>query len=146
MAIQKIVVPAAGARNAFTLYAELNNINFFLKTPLTQANIGSPSNKQVAVKAHQRRQFPGDTALSNVPGTSREFLVDPSRKSGNALPGRSIVLVGDPGMPNEERRSFTLKGRWVDFHAWLMAEAKMEIFAYNHTGARYTVEAAPANP
>lgn len=137
-----IKVPAAGGRNAFTIYAPfLANINWFLKTPLTAADLGTAINKQVAVKAHQRRQYPGDTALSNVPATSREFLVDPSRRSGNGLPGRSITLIGDPGMPDEEVRSFTLKGRWIDFHSWLGTQAKMEIIAINNTGARYTIAA-----
>lgn len=146
MAIQKITIPAGGGRNAFTLYAELANINYYLKTPLAQADLANVTNKQVQVKAYQRRQYPGDTALSNVPATSREVLVDHSRKSGNGLPGRSVVLVGDAGMPNEETRQFTLKGRWIDFHAWLGTNAKMQIHAYNNSGARYTIPAASAGP
>jgi hypothetical protein len=146
MAVSKIVIPAAGGRNAFTLYAELANINHFLKTPLTAAAVGSFSNKQVSVGSYQRRQYPGDTTLSNVPASQREILVDPTRKSGNGLPGRSVVLVGDAGLPGEERRQFTLKGRWVDFHAWLVSNAGMQIHAYNHTGARSTIPAAAANP
>jgi hypothetical protein len=146
MAVQKFTIPAAGGRNAFVLYAEKANINFFIKTPLTDADAGTFSNKQVAVKAYQRRQYPGDTALSNVPATSKEILVDPTRKSGNGLPGRSVVLVADVGLPGEERRQFTVKGRWVDFHAWLAANAKMQIHAYNNTGARSTIPAAAAGP
>jgi hypothetical protein len=104
------------------------------------------TNKQVLAKAYQRRQYPGDTTLINMPATSREVLIDPSRKSGNGLPGRSIRLVGDMGLPGEESRQFTLVGRWVDFHAWLATKAKMEIHAYNNTGARYTIPAAAAGP
>lgn len=146
MAIQKFVIPAAGGRNAFTIYGELANINHFLKTPLTAAAAGNFTNKQVAVKAHQRRQYPSDTALSNIPATSREVLVDPTRKSGSGLPGRTVVLVGDAGLPGEERRAFTLKGRWVDFHAWLVSNASMQIHAYNNSGARTTIPAAAAGP
>ena len=142
MAIRKIVIPAAGGREAFTLYAELANINFFIKAPLTPTDVQNFSNKSVAVKAHTRRRFPGDPAPINVSATSREFLVDPTRRSGNALPGREVVLVSDAGFPGEERRTFTLKGRWVDFHAWLVANAKMQIHAYNHTGAWSTIDAA----
>jgi hypothetical protein len=138
-------IPAAGGRKAFTIYAPyLENLNYFLKTPITAADLPAVSNKQVTVKAHQRRQYPGDTALSNVPSSYREILVDPGRRSGNGLPGRSIVLVGDVGLPAEERRAFTLKGRWVDFHAWLVTNAKMQITAVNNTGAAYTVNAAGA--
>jgi hypothetical protein len=140
MAIQKFTIPAAGGRKAFTLYAELANINYFLKTPLTPDQAAGVTVKQVTVKAHQRQQYPGDTSLSNVPSTSRELLVDPTRRSGNGLPGRTIVLVADAGLPGEERRQFTLKGNWVDFHAWLMGKAKFAINAYNNTGAMSVVE------
>ena len=146
MAIQKFTIPAASGRNAFVIYAEKANINFFIKTPLTDSDAGTFSNKQVAVKAYQRRQYPGDTALSNVPATYKEILVDPTRKSGNGLPGRSVVLLADAGLPGEERRQFTVKGRWVDFHAWLVTNAKMQIHAFNNTGARSTIPAAAAGP
>jgi len=142
MAILKHVVPAAGGRNAFTIYAETANINYFVKTTLTPATSGAATNKQIAVSAHSRRQYPGDSSTTNVGGGAREILVDPTRKSGNGLPGRTVVLVADPGMPYEERRAFTLHGRWVDFHAWLVANAKYLTYAYNNTGARSTISAA----
>jgi hypothetical protein len=144
--IQKFVIPAAGGRNAFTIYSVEGNINYFLKTALTPATVAGPTNKQVEVKAYQRRQGPGDARDINMPATQREVLIDPTRKSGTALPGRSIVLVGDAGMPNEERRQFTLQGRWVDFHAWLRANAKMQIHAFNKSGTRYTIPATGATP
>ena len=84
MGIQKFTIPAAGGRKAFTLYAELANINYFLTTPLTADAAQGATNKQVLAKAHQRRQYPGDTALSNIPATNREILVDPTRRSGNS--------------------------------------------------------------
>lgn len=146
MTIQKHVVAGIGGRKGFTIYGETANINYFLKTPLQPETAANATNKQVAVKAFQRRQYPGDTTLINVPATQREVLVDPTRKSGNGLPGRSVVLVGDPGMPNEERRQFTLVGRWVDFHAYLVANVKMEVFAINSTGARSTIAAATTGP
>ena len=142
MAIVKHVVPAAGGRGAFTIYGETANINYFLKTALTPATTAGATVKQVAVSAHTRRQYPGDLTTTNVSSSGREVLVDPTRKSGNGLPGRSITLVADAGLPGEERRTFTLKGRWVDFHAFLVSNAKMQIHAYNNTGARSTIVAA----
>lgn len=144
--IQKFVVPAASGRNEFAIYSVEENINYFLKTALTPATTAGPTNKQVTVKAHSRRQGPGDARDINVAGSSREVLIDPTRKSGTALPGRSIVLLADAGMPNEERRQFTLKGRWVDFHAWLRGNAKMQIHAFNHGGTRYTIPGAGTTP
>jgi len=144
--IQKFVVPAAGGRNEFAIYSVEENINYFLKTALTPATTAGPTNKQVTVKAHSRRQGPGDARDINVAGSSREVLIDPTRKSGTALPGRSIVLLADAGMPNEERRQFTLQGRWVDFHAFLRGNAKMQIHAFNHGGTRYTIPGAGTTP
>jgi hypothetical protein len=139
MAILKHVVNAGGGRNAFVIYGETTNINYFVKTALVPITAAEATNKQIAVSGHSRRQYPGDTSTTNVSGGGREILVDPSRKSGNGLPGRRITLVSDAGMPNEERRSFTLQGRWVDFHAWLVANAKFQIHAYNNSGARSTI-------
>lgn len=145
MAIAKHVINVAAGKS-ITIYGETANINYFLKTSLTPVTDAGVTNKQVLAKAYQRRQYPGDTTLINMPATSREVLIDPSRKTGNGLPGRSIKLVGDMGLPGEETRQFTLVGRWVDFHAWLATQAKMQIHAYNHTGARYTIPAAAAGP
>lgn len=144
MAIVKHVVPAAGGRNAFAIYAETANINYFIKSALTPVSAASATNKQIAVSGGARRQYPGDNTKITYGGGSREILIDPTRKSGNGLPGRSITLASDVGMPNEERRTFTLQGRWVDFHAWLVGQAKFQIFAYNSTGARSTI--VPAGP
>ena len=145
MAIAKHVVNVSAGKS-ITIYGETANINYFLKTPLTPVTDAGVTNKQVLAKAYQRRQYPGDTTLINMPATAREVLIDPSRKSGNGLPGRSIRLVADAGLPGEESRKFTLVGRWVDFHAWLATKAKMQIHAYNNSGARYTVPAASAGP
>jgi hypothetical protein len=135
------IVAAAGGRKAFTIYAEPQNINYFLRTPLTPSSAGSAVDKTYTVKPHSRRQYPGDAATINVPAMSRVVLFDPTRKSGNGLPGRSITLVSDAGLPNQQRRTFTLKGRWVDFHAWLGLNVKMKVYAYNNSGARSTVNA-----
>jgi len=142
MAIVPHVIAATGGRKEMTIYAETANINYFLKTALVPATDKGASVAQVVVKAHSRRQYPGDAATINVPGSSREVLIDPTRKSGNGLPGRSITLVADHGLPGEERRTFTLKGRWVDFHSYLVGNAKYELYAYNNTGARSTIPAA----
>jgi hypothetical protein len=143
----RVNIPAAGGRKAFSIYTPyIENLNYFLKTPVTVADLPAVTNKQVGVRAHQRRQYPGDTALSNIPSTDRTVLVDPGRRSGNGLPGRSVVLVAEVGLPGEERRQFTVVGRWVDFHAWLGGQAKMEIKAYNHTGAWNLIPAAGTTP
>lgn len=146
MAVHAFTVANAGTKNACVIYGEKANLNYFLKTPLEPDVIAGVTNEQVGRAGSTRRQYPGDPTPVTVSGSTAEYLRDPSRKSGAALPGRSIRLVGDPGMPGEESRIFTLKGRWVDFHAWLRANAKMLIYAYNSSGARYTIPAAGTTP
>lgn len=145
MAVQRFDFTAPGG-GKFSIWGEQANLGFFVTGPLTPAASAGASNKQVLVKATTRRQYPGDTTAINVAGSQREVLVDPTRRSGSALPGRSIVLVADAGLPGEERRQFTLKGRWLDFHAWLSTKAKMQVHAYNSSGARYTIPMATATP
>lgn len=142
--MDQFVIPAEAGRKKIVIYGYKENLNFFLKTPLQPVPAGTVTEKQVAVKAHQRRQYPGDTSLINVSATQREFMVDPTMKSGNALPGRSVTLVGDPGAIDEQRRTFTVVGRFVDFHAWFSTKAKMMTYVYNNTGARHTVAASTA--
>jgi hypothetical protein len=146
MAITKFTIPAASGRKSFDIYAEPANLNYFLKTALTPAEAAGVSNKSVVGKASMVRQYPGDPSAYNRPQVTRRVLIDPTRKSGNGLPGRSITLVSEPNTAREERRSFTLRGQWIDFHAWFSLEAKYKSFAFNNNGTRYSFDAAPAAP
>jgi hypothetical protein len=123
-----------------TIYAESANINYFLRGELDPDTLDGVSNAQATVPAHTRQQYPGDPTPSNVSAASREFLVDPTRKSGNALPGRRFILkaMSDAGAVIEQR-AFTYKGRWIDLHSFLSAEVKYNTFAYNNSGARSTL-------
>lgn len=129
-----------------TIYGETANINYFLQNDLDPDNADGVTNGQVSVSNHSRQQYPGDPTPMNVTGSSREFLIDPTRKSGNGLPGKSFVLVALNAQGEvTEKRQFTYKGRWIDLHAFLSAEAAFNMFAFNNTGARYTLAAtAPA--
>lgn len=138
----RVDIPAGGGRQAFTIYTPfIENLNYFLASPLTAADLGEPVDKQVSVKAHSRRQYPGDASQISVAGAQREFVVDPTRRSGNGLPGRSIVMITGMGTEMEERRAFTLKGRWVDFHAWITSHVGAATDIINNTGARYSIPA-----
>jgi hypothetical protein len=142
MAIELFKIAASGGRSAFEIYAEPANINYFLKVDLTPSTASGASNKQVSVKAHTRRQYPGDATTFNVPSSQREVLIDPSKKSGNGLPGRSFKLTSDAGLPGEETRQFTLRGRFVDLHAWLGANVDKQVYLHTNAGTRYTIPAS----
>jgi hypothetical protein len=136
-------MPAGGS---FTIYAEPDNINYFINGDLDPDTTDGVTNGQASVSAHSRQQYPGDTTTVGVSSSTREYLVDPSRKSGNGLPGKNFVLaaLGENGEVLEKRQ-FTYKGRWIDLHAFLMAEAAFPLFAYNSSGARYTIAEASGN-
>ena len=138
MTIQKMTLP--GTETA--IWGEPANINFFLNTDLTPDAAAGVINRQVTVRSHTRRQYPGDSTPINVATSAREFLVDPGRKSGNALPGKSFRVVGDAGLPGEENRQFTYQGRWLDVHALFVGDASMQVHLYSPTGTRYVVDAA----
>lgn len=138
MAITGHTVAVAGGQDV-TIYAETANINYFLTTPLTADTTEGPTNSAAQVAGSTRRQYPGDSTTISVSAATREFLVDPSRKSGNALPGRNFALKERGGAG--EFRSFTFKGRMMDLHAFLSGEVSKDVFLYGPSGARYTIDA-----
>lgn len=137
MAITGHTVAVAGG-NDITIYAETANINYFLGTPLTADVTEGPTNSAAQVAGSTRRQYPGDSTTISVSAATREFLVDPSRKSGNALPGRNFALKERGGAG--EFRSFTFKGRMMDLHAFLSSAVNKNVFLYGPSGARYTID------
>ena len=120
----------------FSLWCIPTNFNYFVKTDVTPDSADSVVNKQTQVKAHTRRRYVGDPAPSNVSQATREFMVDPGRKVGNALPGISFIL--DDGT---EKRQFTLQGDVMDLHAYLVTELEAETKLYTQ-GARYVITPA----
>ena len=117
----------------FSIYCIPANFNYFVKTPLTPDSEGGVVNKQSTVTTYSRRQYAGDIIKVNVPGHTREYMFDPGRKVGSALPGFSFIL--DDG---SERRQFTLEGDVMDLHAYLVTELNAETKLYTQ-GARYVV-------
>ena len=134
MAIQKHIFDAAGNG----IFAETANINYFLKTPLAPASAGAVVDKTANVKAHTRRQYPGDMTPANVSASTREYLYDPGRRNGAATPGSPFIL--DDGV---EKRSFTYTGSFMDLHAFIVSDASMDLKLYSPS-ARYDITAAAA--
>ena len=117
----------------FSIWCIPANFNYFVKTDLIPDSADSVVNKQTSVKAHTRRKYVGDPAPVNVSQSTRDFMVDPGRKVGNALPGFSFIL--DDGT---EKRQFTLQGNVIDLHAYLVDEVNKETKLYTQ-GARYVI-------
>ena len=123
----------------FFIYGEPDNINFFVTTPLAPVSEEGAETRQASVSAHTRRRYAGDTNPINVSGSQREYLYDPGRKVGNALPGNSFILSG-----GGEKRQFTLQGEIVDLHAYLVGEASIALRLHTGRGASYPIAAASA--
>ena len=118
------------------IYGEPDNINYFVNTDLVAASVDAVENKEATVKSHTRRKYKGDDSPSNVSSHSREFLYDPGRRNGGALPGQIFIL--DDGT---ERRQFHFTGTVMDLHAYLVGEAAMDL-TFISPSASYEIAAA----
>lgn len=119
------------------IWAEPANLNYFLKTTLTPDSAAGVTNVQTTVKAHTRRQYVGDTTLVNVSSHAMEYMRDPGRKSGSALPGKPFVVTD-----GIEKRQMRYSGDFMDVHAMFVGDAKFAIDLYSATGTRYSIAAA----
>lgn len=120
----------------FSIWCIPTNFNYFVKTNLVPDTVDGVVNKQTTVSSYLRKRYVGDVSGSNVSAHTREFMYDPGRKVGNALPGFSFIL--DDGI---EKRQFTLDGDVMDLHAYLVSELSKDVKLYTQ-GARYDIAAA----
>ena len=132
MAIQKHTIDTTDS----AIWAETPNINYFLTTPMVADSADSVTNVQVSKPAHSRRQYPGDQSAVGVSSHSATTIVDPGRKSGNAVPGKPFVA--DDGT---EKRQFRYTGDWTDVHALFVGNVSTETKLYSSTGTRYVIAA-----
>lgn len=132
MAAQKMV-PAG---SDLAIYGQPENINYFVTTPLVPVSETSAVDKTSTVSAHTRRRYVGDTTPVNVSGSTREYLYDPGRRNGSAVPGNPFIL--DDGT---EKRQFHYTGTVMDLHAYLVGEAAMDLVLYSQSAA-YDIEKA----
>lgn len=90
----------------WNIYGHPANISYFLTAPLVAASDDAPrETKSSSKRAHTRRRYVNDPTPINVDGHSFDYLVDPGRRVGSAIPGWSFIL--DDGT---EKRQFTTDG------------------------------------
>ena len=139
----KTTIPEDGTRSSFTIYyKDLRSINWFLKEPLVPDETKEKEVRQKSIPGHQRRRGPSDQNPINVSQSTANYLYDPTLKSGNALPGRSIILQTTENTDVDESRQFTLVGRAVDFDQYFSGKMKLETYVYFSEGGRHTLKAA----
>jgi len=130
MAITRHSLPGTTA----AIYAETDNINYFLSTPLEADTVVGISNGEASVSTYTRRRYVGDATPINVSSHQRQYLIDPGRRNGNATPGREMIL--DDGT---EKRSFTYVGSWLQVHGFLTASLKPGLTKCYSESARYDI-------
>ena len=133
----KIIIPANGARQELTVFGQLESWNFFCATEATDAEAAGKSNAQKSIPGHQRRRGPSDQNPVNITQSLAEYLVDPSLKSGNALPGVGFTLKTTANADVDEQRSFTFKGRSMDLIEYLDRNVNVESYIYLNNGGRH---------
>jgi hypothetical protein len=134
-----IIIPANGARQELTIFGTIESWNFFCATDAEDAEVGGKANAQKSIPGHQRRRGPSDTNPMNILQSQAEYLVDPSLKSGNALPGYGFTLKTTENADVDEQRSFTFKGRSMDLIEYLDRNVNYETYIYLNQGGRHTL-------
>lgn len=136
----KTTIKEDGTRGAFTIYYnDLRSINFFLNTDLEDDTVGEKSRASKSIPGHQRRRGPSDKTPVNVKQSTADYLIDPSLKSGNALPGYSFILRTTKNADVDATRRFTLKGRVLDFVEYFDGKMAYETYFYPSIGGRHTL-------
>ena len=145
----KVTVPEEGQRGTFVLW--MNNIatiNYFLNTPLEADGVNTGrTRKAKIIPEHKRRKGPSDLTPVTIPQSNADYMFDPTLKSGNALPGRAIVLQIDTSVGSDvtpQKRQMTLVGRALDFQEWGDDKFKEQTFCFFSEGGRHTFAATAA--
>ena len=141
----KTTIPEDGNRSSFVLYYnDVRAINYFVTTPLVPDDEGERERRTKQIPGHQRRRGPSDQNPINVTQSNADYMYDPSLKSGNALPGRSIILQTTKNSDVDATRRFTLVGRAIDFQEYFEDEMTYETYCYFSEGGRHTFKPAIA--
>jgi len=138
----RITIPEEGGRKRLVIIGDPRNWNFFCATEHNADDVGGKSNAQKDIRGHQRRRGPSDTTPVNVQQSQAEYLIDPSLKSGNALPGKGFILKTTPNADQDEKRAFQYVGRSMDLISYLDNNVNFETYIYLENGARHTLTLA----
>lgn len=135
MSYAKIWIEAA---TGLKIWDKYGNLEYFCDVAgLTEAS-ASIVNKQANVKGSSVHYYMNSEATYTRAATVKQFIHDPGRRKGNAIPGKPFVLVADAGLPGEESRRFLYEGAFMDLHAFITGSAKMQVDLFSATGTRYT--------
>ena len=134
MAIEKHTV---NELQGTAIWGETPNLQYFLNTTIEADTVGGVETRTKNIPARSMRRYVGDPNPYNIgPVTGARYVYDPGRRGGSATPGKEMIL--DDGV---ERRSFTYVGSFVDVHAFILGDAKMDLTLYSE-GDSYPMKVA----
>ena len=140
----KVTIPEDGTRGAFVIHVPyIESLNFFLATELDadETNVGR-TRKTKSMKATTVRRGPSDLSPFQREGSEADYMYDPTLKSGNALPGRPIVIWTDPKKEIvKEKRQMTLVGRAIDFQEYFQGKFQYNVWVnFAEGGSHYFLD------
>ena len=149
----RVTIPEDGTRGAFVIIVPyIESLNFFLVDDIEadETNVGR-ARKTKNLKATTVRRGPSDLIPFQREGSEADYMYDPTLKSGNALPGRKIVIWTDPKKEIlREKRQMTLVGRAIDFQEYFQGKFQYNCWVnFAEGGSHYFLDAekyAELNP
>ena len=127
------VIPDQGNMKGGVLYDRWSNLAYFADVDALSDLTRTGEDKDSAVRAHSRGRFMNSNGQISVQGTTRYYSTG-IRQSKGAIPGYTITIVSDEGLPGEEKRQFQYTGTMSGLVAWLKTTANMQIRVYGKTG------------
>jgi hypothetical protein len=138
-------IPDQGGLRGGFLYDRFGNLEYFADTTALTDRTSTPVDQQNPVKAHTRSRFMNDPAPHSVQATV-QFVTKGQGRPKGALPGATIKLISDAGLPGQEEREFSYTGGLSCFVAWLKTTAKMQVDVYSARGSLVATVPAAAGP
>jgi len=135
----------------FTVYGRIENWNYFVKTDIEFSSVACPetvTKNSKPVKEKKVKRHPLDTNPYTVPANpgGMRIFSNASKRSGNALPGRTIMFATNPDTwdGGDEERAFQFVGNIGDLLMYLEGDAEKDVIVTTNTGTNYLVCAAEA--
>jgi hypothetical protein len=149
----RITIAEDGTRGAFVIIVPyVESLNFFLKDDIEadETNVGR-TRKTKTMKETTVRRGPSDLEPFRREESTADYMYDPTLRSGNALPGREIVIWTDPKKEIvREKRQMTLVGRAIDFQEYFQGKFQYNCWVnFAEGGSHYFLDAekyAELNP
>lgn len=130
------VIPDQGSMRGGVLYDKFGNLEFFADVAGLADKTKTGADKQIDVKAQTVHRFMNSKGTFSRAATVR-FMSVGLRQPKGALPGYTVTLLAEQGLPDEEKRQFQYTGTMSALVAWLKTTAKMQVQVFGPTGAPY---------